>query len=214
MAVLDNGYVDDAVAYAYAKARFPNNFILPSPDNVFRGSMYNAGDIINSNDEKFIGVAETDNTGDRAWPRVRAPDAATTQYDHFFNGEVPEDIKNAYQWLAIAIALSPELFGTSSSSSSDVVTTGGGITGFDYDNIRVQYAVPSSRTIERTAAATHPLQTLQPFYHFQQALNYLDKFLLPGEEIELPGIEHIVRATRNAVEQPYAEMAQFNVLRA
>ena len=204
MAVLDNGYADDAVVYAYAKARFPANFILPSPDNIFRGSMYSAGDILNSNDERFIGEAAEANTGDRAWPRAQREGVAIdAENAEFLDGVVPDDVINAYQWLAIAIAMSPELFGTSSSSSSDLITTGGGLTGFSYDNIRTEYSAPSEHHSQSSSVSTRQLH-----YQFRQALNYIEKFLLPGRRFIMPGLDQIVRP-----ENEHATISQFNVVR-
>lgn len=189
MAVLNNGYVDDAIAYSYSKARFPNNFVGDAPDVPYRGALFIAGDIINSNDGNFIGEKLPSNEGEKVWPRQPVPgnsydaDFATT----FLNGQLPLPLIRGYEWLGITVALSPEQFGTLIGSSSEVITTGGGLSEMAYDNIRLGFRQRSDDSITRSDTSRTPVQ-LQ--FHFSQALVYLKQLLRPGAELVIPGLEH------------------------
>ena len=209
MAILNNGYVDDAIAYAYAQSRFPANFTASTPDDSYRGSLYIAGDIVNSNTEKFLGEPVSTNTGERAWPRVPRPGVAIdAEYaSTFLNGIVPYELNRGYEWLAISISLSPEQFGTTASSSSEVVTTGSGLKDVSYDTMRLGFAQAGTTTINRSAGSQTPIQ-LQ--YHYQQALNYLEQLLRPGEKIELPGLDQPL----NMGDEIFAALSQFNIVRS
>lgn len=208
MALLDNGYVDDAVTYTYARARFPNNFVGNMPDDAFRGSLYIAGDIINSNDDLFIGKKAPSVQGEKIFPRV--PDGTTgygvDQFPFLDGTSIPQQLVRGYEWLGITVALSPEQFGTINTSSSDVITTGGGLTGVEYGALKLDYSAPETDTIKRSATSITPVQ-LQ--FHFNQALRYLKHLLRPGAELQLPGSE--VDPTGTSV---YAAMSQFMVKRA
>ena len=208
MALLDNGYVDDAVTYTFARARFPNNFIGNMPDNSFRGALYMAGDIINSNDDLFIGKKAPGLSGDKIFPRVPdgTPNYGLAQFPFLDGTTIPQELVRGYEWLGITVALSPEQFGTTAQSSSEQVTTGGGLTGVEYGALKLDYSSAQTDTIKRSATSITPVQ-LQ--FHFKQALRYLRHLLRPGAELKLPGSE--VDPTGTAV---YAAMSQFGVRRA
>ena len=216
MAVLENGYVDDAVAYAYARARFPNNFTSNTPDTSFRSALYTAGDIINANNEAFVGQPPSrteDGTPtdaeDKVWPRTADAIDTLTTYPFLDGMTIPEALIRGYEWLAITVALSPEQFGTTSSSSSEVVTTGGGLSRASYDSIAVEFAQPSTDTVKRNATSITPI-TLQ--FHFQQAVIWLKPLIRAGQEFTVPGLNQQPLPVQ-AGQQVFAELAMFNLVR-
>ena len=210
MAVPENGYVDDAVAYAYARARFPNNFTGTVPTDSFRSNLVLAGDIINSNDNVFVGEKVAGLSGDRVWPRMADDTSAIATYPFLDGVTLPEQLIRGYEWLTIMVALSPEQFGTTSDSSTEVVTNAGGVTGIGYDGVRVDYAQQGTDTRKRNVTSVHSI-TYQ--FHYQQALNYLNQLLRPGAELSVPGVDQEL-PTGVAGQQVFADMAQFEAVRA
>ena len=206
MAILNNGYVDDMAAYAYARARFPTNFISGTVDNDFRGALYIAGDIINSNNSKFLGQALSSNTGGRAWPREPRTGSVEDSFhaSTFLNGIVPVDLMRGYEQLAIGVALSPGTFGTHSSSSATNVVATGGIRSIRYDQMETEYHQGSTTT--RTSSGDQMSVPIHLQYHYRQALNYLEKFLRDGETLHLPGIDNDILSQLES--EKYATLGQ------
>ena len=182
MAIPSNGYLDDAAVYGFAKLRFPANFQSSVPDSGFVGALYIAGDIINSNNDVWLGEKRTAVAGGKTWPRqlVGGGDAAP-----FLTAIVPDALLRGYEWLAIAVALSPEDFGTTGTSSTSTVTSNGGLKLAEIGGARAEYFAPTTRTSTSQTDTEVPLH-LQ--FHFDQAKFFLEQLVRPGAQLKLPGL--------------------------
>ena len=210
MAVLQNGYVDDAVVYAYARARFPNNFSGAAITDSFRAAVTIAGDIVNGNDSAFLGEKApqlSDDPGKKVWPRVAGDSSSAV---NFLDGStIPQDLKCGYEWLAIMVALFPEQFGTTNDSSTEVVTNAGGVSGVGYDGVRVDYVQQSTDTRKRNASSVVPI-TFQ--FAYGEAIRFMRPLLRAGATFSVSGVDQELPTT--AGQQVYAFMSGINVARA
>ena len=205
MAIPLNGYLDDAAAYEFAKGRFPNNFTAPAPSASFVANLRVAGDIVNSNDDVFIGAKRAGLTGGRVWPRQLegGGDAAP-----FLTDELPMPLLEGYQWLAIGVALNPEKFGTISDSSTTVITGAGGLTEAQWGNLKVKLETPSTKRTNSQGVEQEIPFELQ--FHFRQALSFFIQLVRPGEEFRIPGLTE----QREQEDQPFeSSMSQFMTVR-
>lgn len=206
MAIPKNGYLDDAVAYEFAKGRFPNNFTAPAPSVSFVANLRVAGDIVNSNDDVFVGEKRSALTGGRVWPRQLE---GSGDSEPFLTEDLPTPLLEGYQWLAIGVALNPEKFGTIGESSTTVITGAGGLKRVEWDNLKVELENQSTKRTNSQGIEQEIPFELQ--FHFRQALSFFIQLVRPGEEFRIPGITE----QREQEDQPYeSSMSQFMVVRA
>lgn len=200
MAISANSFVSDEESWAYAKLRYPAVFTAASHDNAWTAEIVRAADFINQQNYRYYGQTLTTNTGGKVWPRMPRTEsagytAAQVAEDRLFTGvggflhnytdqptgyRVPEGIKNAQIWIAISQRLDPIVWGATTSSGTTTITTAGGIKTMKAKDYSVEYYTPSTRTstVDRSSDATGRL--------LDQILEFLNPFLLPGEDVNLP----------------------------
>ena len=201
MTIPTNGYLDSSDVFAFAKLRFPANFSGSTPDTSFIGALYMAGDIVNSNADVWLGETRSGLSGGRQWPRQLdgGGDAAP-----FLTATVPDQLLRGYEWLVIAVALSPEDFGTFSESSATTAVTTGGLKKAQWDNLIVENYPPTTRRAVSTSTSDVPVH-LQ--FHFDQAKFFLEQLVRPGAQLKLPGVPEPERPTPK--DKGYHTLADF-----
>ena len=211
MAIPANGYADDAVVYAFARTRFPNNFTDATPSDAFVGHLTVAGDIINLsvNDDKYVGQKVAGLGGGKVWPRIPTAVQTVDLYPFLDGTTIPQQLLDTYYWLAIGIALAPEQFGTTSSSSSEIVSGGGGLSEIGYGGITVRYAQAGTDTIKRNATSVVPISHQ---FAFQTAIGEAKDLTTAGMELSIPGLDQDL-ATNVGNQAQYADLGQFNTVR-
>lgn len=152
------------------------------PDSSFIGALYVAGDIVNSNADVWLGESRVGLSGGKTWPRQL--DGGGDAYP-FLTTVLPDQLLRGYEWLTLAVALSPEDFGTSSESSATTTVSSGGLKRTEWDNLKVELYPPTTRRAESTSTSDVPVH-LQ--FHFDQAKFFLEQLVRPGARLKLPGL--------------------------
>ena len=88
-------------------------------------------------------------------------------------------------WLAIAVAFSPEEIGTTAGSNATTVVGAAGIKRISYDQLETEYFEPSTTRRTTTESSTDIPSHLNWLY--LQARHFLDVLVRAGETLQLPG---------------------------
>ena len=183
MAIPANGYAQDDVAYTWARTRFINNFESPTITPDYQSALNIAGDIINANGaDVWLGKARPGLTGGRVWPRQTDTGQDQAPY---LTATLPLSLIQGYYWMAVAVALAPEHFGTSTSASTST-SLGGDFEEIGYGNFRLKKR--DNRVTTTRGVSTEPHSFLDS-YAYAQAESFLKPLARPGKQIRIPGVE-------------------------